>query len=183
MGHDYSGSGAHCDQPAGYAWGGNWLWIIVVIIVIVILFFFFWSFWGSASNVAPCHGSFAASLDCEQVVPQSQSLATGNGTFVLSGQTGKQVLNYEIVVSDFSFEPRPSYFCHGKAGQKGSHVKNLGKPEVHGGKCHFKGVWRYDDREPLTKEHVDQLMRGEIYVTIASAQYPDGEVRGQVHRR
>lgn len=186
-------SGSDCDDgQAGYGWGGNWIWWIIVIIIILIIICVIWALWSGSTSCNDGNGNgnggdqkvnMTASLDGEQEVPGSQSLATGNGRFVLSGAPGKQTLAYEIVVSDFSFEAHPSHFCHGKPGQKGRQVKNLGRPEMSHGKCHFKGVWKYDDREPLTKERAEQLMRGEIYVNVCSSQYPEGEVRGQVHHR
>jgi hypothetical protein len=43
------------------------------------------------------------------------------------------------------------------------------------------GVWSSADAQPLTPQLVQELKRGNIYVNVHTAQFPNGEIRGQVY--
>lgn len=43
------------------------------------------------------------------------------------------------------------------------------------------GVWSSSDPQPLTPQLVEELKRGNIYVDVHTAQFPNGEIRGQVY--
>lgn len=42
------------------------------------------------------------------------------------------------------------------------------------------GTWTATDAQPLTAELITALLLGEIYINIHTAQYPAGEIRGQI---
>ena len=110
---------------------------------------------------------FEAALDGSQVVPSTASSATGTALFSIDSDNN--ILAYNISISALE-GTQTSAAIHGpaNAGANAPAVHTLvsGSPKV--------GVWKYD--ESLE----DELLSGEMYVSISTSLYPSGEVRGQI---
>ena len=168
----------------GYSWG--WGGLIVIIIIIIICIFVWWAWSSNRSTNSGGRQSdtgFRSSFSGGQEVPPTQSTGSGNGNYILTGTSPNYSLMYDVNVSGLSSQIQPSHFHLGKTGTNGPVIKTMDMSSSTGaGSYNFRGVWRYNDTEPLTPERVQQLLAGELYVNIHTTGYPDGELRGQVLR-
>jgi hypothetical protein len=108
---------------------------------------------------------FVASLDGTQEVPPNKSEASGYAYFLLSAdQTQFITLAFHNVEN-----ANASHIHRGEAGVSG--------PIIHGFRSFVSpiiDVWN------LTKDDVNDLMNGNLYINVHSRMYGGGEVRGQI---
>ena len=118
---------------------------------------------------------FTATLSGANERPPNRSPFRGSGTFTLTGNC----LGYSLTV--------PTNFAWtsvGILGPAGPHSTSTNLAAVLGP---LLGVLlpgasqvSYSGEVPLTDEAVGELKRGRLYVNFATAQYPQGEIRGQI---
>ncbi|SHK43897.1 CHRD domain-containing protein [Rhodothermus profundi] len=108
--------------------------------------------------------------------PMQQSGAVtsnGRGTaFLALTEAG---LVYQITVTGLTGPVQAAHFHQAPAGQDGPVVRTI----TFSGNT-ASGVWRPTDPEPLTDALIRELLAGNIYLNIHTAQYPAGEIRGQI---
>ncbi|GBD00599.1 hypothetical protein HRbin18_00309 [bacterium HR18] len=118
--------------------------------------------------------SAAVLLDPSQET--SSVTSSGRGTaFLTLTEAG---LVYHITVSDLTGPVQAAHFHRAPAGQDGPVVRAI---PFEGSTA--QGVWRPTDAQPLTDELIQALLAGELYVNVHTAQYPAGEIRGQIRPR
>ena len=108
---------------------------------------------------------FSAELDGDQEVPAVDTDATGSGSFQLM----EDGLRYSIEVEGLSGPITAAHFHRGDEGENGPDIEPIEFADNRA-----EGVWA------LTDEERADLEDGLIYVNVHTAQYPNGEIRGQV---
>ncbi len=112
-------------------------------------------------------GAFSAQLDGANVVPPNASAASGSATF--SFDTSNNVLSYHVAFRDLEGDEQ-SASIRGPALAGGTgpalHTLSLGSPKI--------GHWSYDESVE------SDLLSGRSYLSIRSAAFPNGELRGQI---
>lgn len=118
---------------------------------------------------------FTANLTGSQEIPANNTFAKGSGYFTLT----KEGLVFAVTVN-IGETILAVNLLNAPAGMTGtSTIKDL-TPLLVNGKT-ISGVWRFNDAEqPLTKELISELMKGNIYINYYTAKYPNGEIRGQL---
>ena len=122
----------------------------------------------------------AASFSGANEVPANPSPYRGSGTFGLTGNC----LSYSLAV-DLGF-PGFSVGIYGPASRHSSStnlVADFGAllgVLIPGGQADFPGQIVYAGQLSLNDEQVEQLTRGRLFVNFLTAQYPEGEIRGQI---
>lgn len=113
---------------------------------------------------------FTIALDGSQQSPNAVNTAgTGTGWAVLSAD--KKTLTYSVTFNKLTGVPSAAHFHYGKAGSSGAVAQGV---TVSGNG--ISGTW------DLTKAgDLDSLMSGKLYLNIHTAQFPAGEIRGQVN--
>ncbi len=114
-----------------------------------------------------------AKLTVSQEVHDVTSAAKGTGVFTLHGNE----LRFSVTVEGLSGPIVAAHFHHAPTGQNGSVVHGI-IGDLKGNTAY--GVWRASDAQPLTPELIAALMTGRLYVNVHTANYPGGEVRGQI---
>ncbi len=117
--------------------------------------------------------NFAANLDGSQENPPVTTNAAGVGTYTLnaSGQELAYNVSYVGLSSNFS----AAHFHNAGRGVNGPVVRAtdfIGTTAT--------GVWKSTDAQALTTDLVVELLASQIYFNIHSANFPGGEIRGQV---
>ena len=144
-----------------------------------------------AAAVAEAGTVFVSSLSGagERPVPVSTP-ATGKAVMELTGSEGSYVLTYTINYANLGSEPVGGHIHYSiiepgqtPTDQVGPIVEELDdfptNPPTTSGT--IRGDWRYDDdTKPLTDALVDSLFDGELYVNLHTAEFPTGEIRGQL---
>ncbi len=116
---------------------------------------------------------FFTTLTGGQVVPSVTTTARGEGDFTLNAE--RSALQFDVRATGFATAPNAAGFYRGIVGQTGLLIFDLtGRLVVANGTVTLTGDW------PVTADDVDNLLAGNIYVSIASAARPAGEIRGQV---
>lgn len=110
--------------------------------------------------------NFAAMLTGIQEIPPRITTATGTGTFVLTSAG----LQYDVTVQNLSGSITSAHFHEGESGVAGGIVMPI---TFVGGRA--TGTWT-----GMTDAHRNALLDRRIYVNVHTAQYPEGEIRGQV---
>jgi hypothetical protein len=85
---------------------------------------------------------------------------------------------YNLTINDLSGPIMAAYFHSGGAGQTGAIVKTI-TGSFEGNRA--AGLWTSTDAEPLTNDLIQQLVNGQIYVHVHTAQHDGGELRGQLY--
>lgn len=120
------------------------------------------------------NSSFGASLNGCNEVPPTASLATGQLVGLLSSDN----LKFDFVLQTTGLVNITSaHFNLGFQGTNGPIVKTITVNPVTGGAV---GSWTSTDAEPLTPTLVTSLKDGSIYISVDTALFPTGEIRGQV---
>jgi len=114
---------------------------------------------------------FMARLSGGNEVPARDVSGTGTGAFVLDAEG----LHYWITATGLSGSVSGSHFHRAAAGANGSVVRAF---NVEGTSA--SGVWTSVDGQPLTTELLGDLLAGRIYANLHTAQFPGGELRGQL---
>ena len=119
---------------------------------------------------------FAATLERAQQNPPIP-VSGGTGTFTLT--FGPTQLAYEIRVEGIPGVAN-SHFHNAAAGSNGGVVRGI-TGEFDGDVWVSSGIWSAAEvGQPLTPALVNELLDGNLYVNIHTADYGGGEVRGQV---
>lgn len=108
---------------------------------------------------------FSAELDGDQEVPAVDTEATGSGSFELM----EDGLHYTIEVEGLSGPVTAAHFHAGEEGVAGDVVQPITFTNDRA-----EGVWALSD------EQREDLEDGMFYVNVHTAEYPNGEIRGQV---
>lgn len=120
--------------------------------------------------------TLTAQLGRSQVVPEIPA-SSGTGTFALNADSTE--LTYDIRVVGIPTVSN-AHFHLGAAGSSGGVVRGL-TGVVEDGVWVSTGVWRSSDAsQPLTATALGDLIAGNLYVNIHTADYGGGEIRGQV---
>lgn len=118
---------------------------------------------------------FTVNLTGGQEVPPVQTVGAGTGTVKLSPE--RNVVTYNIMVGVLSGPITAAHFHRGGMGQSGPPVKTLSFDN----NMVAAGNWTmHDASEPLTRELVEALLAGNLYINVHSSNNPNGEIRGQV---
>ncbi|MDP4192408.1 MAG: CHRD domain-containing protein [Bacteroidota bacterium] len=117
---------------------------------------------------------FAANLSGSQEIPINTSLAKGTGYFSLT----KSGLAFAVSVT-IGENIIAANLVNAPSGMTGFVVKDL-TPLLNGKT--LTGLWKFTDADnPLTKEIVSELLKGNLYINYYTAKYPNGEIRGQLN--
>ena len=128
-------------------------------------------------QVLPSSGwGFHAALDAEQSTGDVTSDGSGTGSFTLT-EAG---LVFHVTVDGLTGPIANAHFHRAPAGEDGSVVRGI-LDDFEGNTA--SGLWRASDDEPLTDELIRDLHAGNLYVNVHTAEYPAGEIRGQVLAR
>ena len=113
--------------------------------------------------------TFSATLSAAEEVPPTQS--TGTGTVEATFDTETKVFTYTIEYSGLSGDATGAHF-HGPAapGENADPVVPIPDPLA----SPISGTATLDDAQAA------DLLAGKWYFNVHTAQYPDGEIRGQV---
>jgi Cu/Zn superoxide dismutase len=127
-------------------------------------------------QVTPYNGlQFDARLDNAQLANPMVS-STGQGVAFFSMNYGMDTLNYQVYATNLSSEINASHIHLGEVGVNGGVVFDLGKGANNVISGQITGA-------KLTKTAINQLLRGDFYVNIHTANNPaTGEIRGQIYR-
>ena len=156
---------------------GTWLIIIIVIIVVIVLL-------AMSSNKKSVNSGSTLStvLNGAQEIPTNLSRGAGifRGNFV-----NANTLRYNLRVENLTGPPTGAHFHLGSIGQNGPILKNItlrASPSPNGTQLWVaEGMWSaLDLQQPLNTALINELNRGNIYVNVHTAEYPDGEIRGQI---
>jgi len=115
--------------------------------------------------------AFTGMLDSEQEVAEVNSEATGLATFNLS-KSGMRV-NYRVVVEGLTGPIAMAHLHNAPAGSDGPVIVDLGDG-IDGNV--ISGSFDPTEFEGL----MDLMMSGDIYINVHTAEFPAGEVRGQL---
>lgn len=113
----------------------------------------------------------------------------GSATAMLSGDVGSFVLSYTLNFAGLGSDAVAGHI-HYSILPPGSNPADQSGPVVHGLDADFgalgtsgtvSGDWRFDDADmPLTDALADSLLDGELYFNLHTANFGDGEIRGQL---
>ncbi len=115
--------------------------------------------------------SFSARLTGDQENPGIVTDAKGTGAFTLTDAG----LVYAITVEGLDITN--AHFHNNAIGANGGVARGI-LADFDGNTA--AGIWAPSDASPLTDEFVKELLAGNIYVNIHTADNPGGEIRGQV---
>lgn len=124
---------------------------------------------------APVSIPFAAELSGANERPPNPSAFEGSGTFTLTGNC----LSYSFTVSyGFAWTSAGIFGPAGRHSTSANLVADL-QPWLFG---FTPGAEQASNggKVPLSDDAVDELKRGKLYLSLATAQYPQGELRGQI---
>ncbi|MCB9267650.1 MAG: CHRD domain-containing protein [Lewinellaceae bacterium] len=114
---------------------------------------------------------FTATLAGNQENPAVATDARGTGVFLLT----EEGLKFNITVE--GLEISAAHFHHAPTGVNGGVARGLGG-DFQGNTA--AGTWTGSDAQPLTDDLIKELLAGNIYVNVHTADNPGGEIRGQV---
>lgn len=115
----------------------------------------------------------SANLDAEQEVNLVNSDARGTAALLLTDYG----VVYELTLHGLKGNFTMAHFHNAPAGVNGPVVKTL-TGDFNG--KHARGIWTFNDSEPLTSQLVRELLSGNIYMNVHTDSFPAGEIRGQV---
>ncbi|GIV59341.1 MAG: hypothetical protein KatS3mg043_0430 [Rhodothermaceae bacterium] len=116
---------------------------------------------------------FNATLDPEQETHDVTSEATGTATLTLTSEG----LAFNLTVEGLSGPISAAHFHNAPAGTDGPVVRTI-TGDFSGNTA--SGLWTSTDTEPLTGELLRELLAGNLYLNVHTANNPAGEIRGQV---
>lgn len=118
--------------------------------------------------------TFTATLTGDQEVPPNDSEATGSATVVLNIDPVQTTITVNLTFEGLAANATVAHI-HGPAmpGMTAPPIIPLENfPAATSG--------TYEHTFPITQEQIDQLLNGLLYVNIHNAEFPDGEIRGQL---
>lgn len=117
--------------------------------------------------------SFTATLDGGQETPPVETEGSGSGTFTLNAEQTE--LSFTVTASGLSGPVTLAHFHRGAAGVAGPVAVDIfGSLEEADGNITLEGVWE------VTEDDVADLLNGDIYINLHTAEHPAGEIRGQL---
>ena len=102
-------------------------------------------------------------------------ISDGSGSAALS--LTDEGLAFRVTVTGLTGEIANAHFHREDIGMNGGVVRGIADEFV-GNTA--SGVWTSADGEALTDELIQALLEGELYLNVHTAEYPGGEIRGQV---
>ena len=125
-------------------------------------------------NMRP-QSSLFAMLDGAQIV--TPVATTGTGTAILAVDSDQTRVEYEITISGFDPDSvTVAHFHNAPYGSNGPIVKDI---TFVGG--HAEGEWTVSDAsQPLTPDHIAELLAGRIYINVHTIDNDAGEIRGNI---
>lgn len=127
---------------------------------------------------------FGATLTGSQEVPPNASTATGTGLFILND--AQTELTFNITYAGLIGGNFTAAHFHAPAppGVNAGVVRGLSAAETGpaGTSGVMSGIWRSTDAQALSALRVSQLFAGTVYFNIHNAQFPGGEIRGQLQQ-
>jgi CHRD domain-containing protein len=132
-----------------------------------------------AAGAALADTGFSCVLQGVQEVPPNASPATGSGFFILNN--AGTTLSYDVQFSGLTANRTAEHFhAPGAPGVNAGVVRTIAGAGATSG--HDIGTWNSTDAiQPLTATQVSNLMNGLMYVNVHTANFPGGEIRGQIH--
>jgi ABC-type transport system substrate-binding protein len=148
-------------------------------------------------NTCPC-ATASANLSRGQEVPPPKplpaSFRAGTGTVSLKLDEAKLEVSFKISYFNLTGPARAIHVHKGKLNEAGPVVRticsgdcpaggalNPQQPSVTVPAAVVEGVWKASDREALTKELFADLLAGNLYFNVHTAENPGGEIRGQIN--
>jgi hypothetical protein len=126
------------------------------------------------TSPSPAGQAFAADLDGSQEIPEVTTAGFGVVTAQLNPDKTELTLNG--VASGLSGKITAGHIHKGAQGSKGDPVKTLTIKDNG-----FSLTWKSSDSDqPLSKELLDELSKGNLYLNLHTEAHTDGEVRGQL---
>jgi len=119
--------------------------------------------------------SYGTNLNGSNEVLPNLSAATG--TFVGLLKPDGSRLDYVLQTNGLVNISGAGFYL-GLPGQNGTLVKTIPISFANG---LATGSWTSFDAQPLTPALINSLVNGQIYINITTAQYPGGEIRGQIY--
>jgi hypothetical protein len=115
---------------------------------------------------------FTANLDGSQENPPVTTNATATASLTLTDAG----LEFSLTVEGLTITA--AHFHNGAVGVNGGVVRGI-TDEFTGNTA--SGIWTSTDTQPLTPELIADLLAGNLYLNVHTAEYPGGEIRGQVN--
>ena len=112
---------------------------------------------------------FTLALDGSDPSQTVTTPATGSGWAILSAD--KTRLTYTFAFARLTGTPTAAHFHYGSRGRSGGVAQTVVVTDNY-----VSGAW-----SNITSAQADSLLAGRIYLNIHSAQFPNGEIRGQVN--
>lgn len=109
---------------------------------------------------------FTADLTAGAEVPATESTATGTADVTVDTET--MTVSWMVTVQDLSGDPTAAHI-HGPAAMD----ENAG-PVIDMSDAIMEGSAQ------ITEDQIGELKDGKYYVNVHTAEYPDGEIRGQL---
>ncbi len=144
---------------------------------------------GYGGQHAPYKESFAAAINAPQEVPPTPSQATGDSLFDVS--MNEREIDYSVILHNETNVTDVALYC-AKPAVNGPKVVSLFHAASSTNTQTYSGTIAESDvlasarncnPNITTLPHLVQAMReGNIYINILTAQYPNGEIRGQLNR-
>lgn len=164
--------------------GGGWLLIVLALVLAGVIIF-----QANKNRVNGVGGQtptgpgqqLAAVMNGAQVIPQVPTLtSTAGGQSQLLLSTDQRTLQYNVVVANLTGPITSASFNDGMIGSNGPVLRDItnefrqqvNAPGISG---NLAGAWT-----GLTSALVAKLLAGHIYLTVATQQNPNGEIRGQI---
>lgn len=109
-------------------------------------------------------------------VPTAMSMAYGVSTLSLNATM--DTLKYDVLFTGLTSNAVAAHFHNADANGNGAVVKEL---NINGNM--ISGMWtKTDAMEPLTNALISELLKGNLYLVVHTANNAGGEIRGQVYR-
>jgi len=116
---------------------------------------------------------YVVPIDGSQEAPPRETPGLGTASVVLA----EEGLRFRLTASGLTGAVSGIHFHEAPAGVPGPVVRNLAA-EFNGRTA--DGVWRPSDSQEFDDDSLDALLAGNTYVNLHTAQYPAGEIRGQI---
>jgi len=163
------------------AFAGWFLILLALVLAGVIIYQVNKNRGGQPSGPSGPGQQLAAVMNGAQIIPQVPTLtSTAGGQAQLLISVDRQTLQYNVVVGNLTGPVTSASFNQGDIGTNGPVVRDItsefrqqvNAPGISG---NFAGAWT-----GLSGDTVARLLGGHIYLTVATQQNPNGEIRGQI---
>jgi hypothetical protein len=123
--------------------------------------------------------TFTSNLTGSQETPPVTTTATGFGEFVLNDPM--TALSFNVTYAGLIGGPVVGAHFHvAPPGVAGPIVRDVGSEGGGSPNGSFAGIWQSTDAQPLSPQLVNSLLSNNIYFNVHTAQFPAGEIRGQL---